>query len=59
MSSGFFFADTAFSGLIAEALVAVSSFCELPASYGYASAMSGYTASQSRLATSPVASASR
>ncbi|KAJ7823758.1 hypothetical protein B0H13DRAFT_1919495 [Mycena leptocephala] len=30
---------TAFSGLIAEAL---ASFCELPASCGYASAMSGY-----------------
>jgi hypothetical protein len=47
---------TAFSGLIAEAL---ASFCELPASCGYALAMSGYTDSQGQLATSPLASASR
>jgi hypothetical protein len=47
---------TAFSGLSAEAL---ASFCELPSSCGYASAMSGYMVSQGRLATSPLASASR
>ncbi|KAJ7938562.1 hypothetical protein B0H13DRAFT_2301598 [Mycena leptocephala] len=48
--------DTAFNGLIAQAL---TSFCELLSSRGYASAMSGYTASQGRLATLPLASASR
>ncbi|KAJ7856962.1 hypothetical protein B0H14DRAFT_2578602 [Mycena olivaceomarginata] len=49
-------ARTAFSGLIAEAL---ASFCELTASCGYAPARSGYTASPGRLATWPLASASR
>jgi hypothetical protein len=48
---------TAFSGILADAS-ATSSYCQPLSSCGYASAISGYTASQGRLATWPVATVS-
>jgi hypothetical protein len=49
---------TAFSGLMAEALARFWELWLAVANYGYASAISGYTASQGRLARWPLASAS-